>query len=81
MDNEAGPHARTTLTGATVGIDVSASEKVWKTFQAIGDIAFAYAYSTVLVEIQATLLPNIYLNLLINILSYVYICMPHIYLP
>ncbi|PQP95805.1 amino acid permease 6-like isoform X1 [Prunus yedoensis var. nudiflora] len=51
----AGPHARTTLTGATVGIDVSASEKVWKTFQAIGDIAFAYAYSTVLVEIQDTL--------------------------
>lgn len=58
MDNEAGPHARTTLTGSTVGIDVSASEKVWKTFQAIGDIAFAYAYSTVLVEIQATLLPT-----------------------
>ncbi|KAM1465684.1 hypothetical protein C1H46_012972 [Malus baccata] len=49
-----GPHARTTLTGGTVGIDVSASEKVWKTFQAIGDIAFAYAYSTVLVEIQAS---------------------------
>ncbi|CAI9116050.1 OLC1v1017098C1 [Oldenlandia corymbosa var. corymbosa] len=50
-----GAHARTTLTGVTVGVDVSGSEKVWRTFQAIGDIAFAYAYSTVLVEIQDTL--------------------------
>lgn len=52
---EGGGHARTTLTGVTVGVDVSGSEKVWRTFQAIGDIAFAYAYSTVLVEIQASL--------------------------
>ncbi|KAF3447428.1 hypothetical protein FNV43_RR12614 [Rhamnella rubrinervis] len=50
-----GAHARTSLTGVTVGVDVSGSEKVWRTFQAIGDIAFAYAYSTVLVEIQDTL--------------------------
>ncbi|KDO81356.1 hypothetical protein CISIN_1g011548mg [Citrus sinensis] len=49
-----GPHA-TTLTGTTVGVDVSASEKVWRAFQAIGDVAFAYAFSTVLVEIQDTL--------------------------
>ncbi|OMO50882.1 Amino acid transporter, transmembrane [Corchorus capsularis] len=49
-----GNHVRTTLTGVTVGVDVSGSEKVWRTFQAIGDIAFAYAYSTVLIEIQAT---------------------------
>lgn len=49
-----GPPARTALTGVTVGVDVSGSEKVWRTFQAIGDIAFAYAYSTVLVEIQAS---------------------------
>ncbi|KAK1554259.1 hypothetical protein Q3G72_009824 [Acer saccharum] len=49
-----GVHARTTLTGTTVGVDVTASEKIWKTFQAIGDIAFAYAYSTVLIEIQDT---------------------------
>ncbi|KAK6116057.1 hypothetical protein DH2020_008326 [Rehmannia glutinosa] len=46
-------HVRTTLTGTTVGVDVSASDKVWRSFQAIGDIAFAYAYSTVLIEIQA----------------------------
>ncbi|PON68453.1 Amino acid transporter, transmembrane domain containing protein [Trema orientale] len=50
-----GAHARTTLTGVTVGVDVSGSEKVWRTFQAIGDIAFAYAFSTVLIEIQDTL--------------------------
>lgn len=50
-----GAHSRTTLTGVTVGVDVSGSQKVWKTFQAIGDIAFAYAYSTVLIEIQDTL--------------------------
>ncbi|KAK8708232.1 hypothetical protein V6N13_059276 [Hibiscus sabdariffa] len=49
-------HVRTTsLTGVAVGVDVSGSEKVWRTFQAIGDIAFAYAFSTVLVEIQDTL--------------------------
>ncbi|KHG13110.1 Amino acid permease 6 -like protein [Gossypium arboreum] len=41
-----GEHVRTSLTGVTVGVDVSGSEKVWRTFQAIGDIAFAYAYST-----------------------------------
>ncbi|KHG24473.1 Amino acid permease 6 -like protein [Gossypium arboreum] len=41
-----GEHVRTSLTGVQVGVDVSGSEKVWRTFQAIGDIAFAYAYST-----------------------------------
>ncbi|KAL8130997.1 hypothetical protein AgCh_007065 [Apium graveolens] len=51
----AGPHPRTTLTGTTVGVDVTGSEKIWRTFQSIGDIAFAYNYSTVLIEIQDTL--------------------------
>ncbi|KAG9440071.1 hypothetical protein H6P81_020236 [Aristolochia fimbriata] len=50
-----GNPVRTTLSGVTVGVDVSAGEKVWRTFQALGDIAFAYAFSTVLVEIQDTL--------------------------
>lgn len=50
-----GGHVRTSLTGVQVGVDVSGSEKVWRTFQAIGDIAFAYAYSNVLIEIQACL--------------------------
>ncbi|CAN4122455.1 unnamed protein product [Withania somnifera] len=50
-----GHHVKTSLTGVEVGVDVSGTEKVWKSFQAIGDIAFAYAYSTVLIEIQDTL--------------------------
>ncbi|GER31146.1 amino acid transporter [Striga asiatica] len=50
-----GDRVRTTLTGTTVGVDVSAADKVWRSFQAIGDIAFAYAYATVLIEIQDTL--------------------------
>lgn len=48
-----GAHPRTTLTGTTVGVEVTGSEKIWRTFQSIGDIAFAYNYSTVLIEIQA----------------------------
>jgi len=51
-----GVHAKTSLTGATVGVDVSATEKIWKTFQSMGDIAFAYSYSNVLIEIQDTIL-------------------------
>ncbi|XP_014501617.1 amino acid permease 6 [Vigna radiata var. radiata] len=50
-----GGHVRTTLTGVEVGVDVSGIEKVWRMFQAIGDIAFAYAFSNVLIEIQDTL--------------------------
>ena len=58
VDVEGGGHTRTSLTGVQVGVDVTGTEKVWRTFQAIGDIAFAYAYSNVLIEIQAS---NIYL--------------------
>ncbi|KAI5394154.1 amino acid permease 6 [Lathyrus oleraceus] len=50
-----GGHVRTTLTGVEIGVDVTATEKVWRMFQAIGDIAFAYAFSNVLIEIQDTL--------------------------
>ncbi|XP_073138701.1 amino acid permease 6 [Henckelia pumila] len=50
-----GAHVRTSLTGTSVGLDLSGSDKIWQSFKAIGDIAFAYAYSTVLVEIQDTL--------------------------
>ncbi|TKY74508.1 Amino acid permease 6 [Spatholobus suberectus] len=50
-----GEHVRTSLTGVQVGVDVTGSEKVWRTLQAIGDVAFAYAYSNVLIEIQDTL--------------------------
>jgi len=62
-----GAHARTSITGVQVGVDVTGTEKVWRMFQAIGDIAFAYAFSNVLIEIQAS---NIYVlfYLLINYL-------------
>ncbi|KAJ4963503.1 hypothetical protein NE237_023442 [Protea cynaroides] len=52
---EKGHHVRTTLTGVTIGIDVTGAMKVWRTFQALGNIAFAYAFSNVLIEIQDTL--------------------------
>ncbi|KAE9608958.1 hypothetical protein Lal_00020395 [Lupinus albus] len=41
------------LTGITVG-SVTETEKVWRSFQALGDIAFAYSYSMILIEIQDT---------------------------
>ena len=43
-----------TLIGVTVGT-ITAAQKVWQTFQALGDIAFAYSYSMILIEIQDTL--------------------------
>ena len=45
---------RTSITGQIVGVDVTSSEKLWGSFQAIGNIAFAYAFSIVLIEIQAS---------------------------
>lgn len=43
---------KTSLTGTVVGVDVTGTEKIWNCFQAIGNIAFAYTYSSILVEIQ-----------------------------
>lgn len=42
-----------TLTGVTIGT-VTQSQKVWRAFQALGDIAFAYSFSMILIEIQDT---------------------------
>lgn len=42
-------------TGVSTGAGVSQTQKIWHSLQAIGDIAFAYAYSTILVEIQDTI--------------------------
>ncbi|XP_074286962.1 amino acid permease 6-like [Silene latifolia] len=50
-----GKGGRTTLTGVEVGIDVSSPDKIWTVFRALGDIAFAYSFAQVLVEIQDTL--------------------------
>ncbi|XP_057419766.1 amino acid permease 2-like isoform X2 [Lotus japonicus] len=42
------------LTGVSIGT-VTKAEKVWGTFQALGDIAFAYSFSQILIEIQDTI--------------------------
>lgn len=52
-----GNTGNTSITGTVVGVDVDSSQKVWKAFQAFGDIAFAYSYSMILIEIQVKQLP------------------------
>ncbi|XP_052203256.1 amino acid permease 3-like isoform X2 [Diospyros lotus] len=42
------------LTGISIGT-VTEAQKIWRTFHALGDIAFAYSYSIILVEIQDTI--------------------------
>ncbi|GLT70943.1 hypothetical protein SLA2020_429900 [Shorea laevis] len=39
------------LTGLSIGT-VTQTQKIWRSFQALGDIAFAYPYSLILIEIQ-----------------------------
>ncbi|PKI42465.1 hypothetical protein CRG98_037138 [Punica granatum] len=41
------------LTGVKIG-EISKVRKIWRTFQALGNIAFAYSYSLILIEIQDT---------------------------
>ncbi|KAL0694519.1 hypothetical protein Bca4012_061699 [Brassica carinata] len=55
-DMKGGKVGKTGVTGTVVGVDVTSSDKIWKSFQAAGDIAFSYAYSSILVEIQACIL-------------------------
>ncbi|KAJ0437354.1 putative amino acid transporter, transmembrane domain-containing protein [Helianthus annuus] len=43
------------IAGIPVGKDMPSVEKMWTTFSAIGDIAFAYSFCPVLLEIQDTL--------------------------
>ncbi|KAJ4715211.1 Amino acid permease [Melia azedarach] len=42
------------LTGISIGT-VTQTQKIWRSFQAIGDIAFSYSYSFILIEIQDTI--------------------------
>lgn len=57
------------MTGTVVGVDVTATQKIWRSFQAVGDIAFAYAYATVLIEIQASCHQSV---LLLSLVSFEY---------
>ncbi|KAL5788001.1 hypothetical protein ACOSP7_004950 [Xanthoceras sorbifolium] len=50
-----GNYGRTSLEGVVVGVDVTGAEKLWRSLQALGNIASAYAFSNVLIEIQDTL--------------------------
>uniref|UniRef100_A0A2P2QLP0 Amino acid permease 3 n=1 Tax=Rhizophora mucronata TaxID=61149 RepID=A0A2P2QLP0_RHIMU len=45
---------RGSLTGIS-NVTVSETQKVWRSFQALGDIAFAYSFSNILIEIQDTI--------------------------
>lgn len=44
---------RGSLTGISIGT-VTQTDKIWRSFQALGAIAFAYSYSMILIEIQDT---------------------------
>ncbi|KAH7567932.1 hypothetical protein ACOSP7_009785 [Xanthoceras sorbifolium] len=44
---------RGSLTGISIGT-VTETQKIWRSFQALGAIAFAYSYSIILIEIQDT---------------------------
>ncbi|KAG2556351.1 hypothetical protein PVAP13_8NG076200 [Panicum virgatum] len=46
---------RGSLTGVAIGDGVSSTQKVWRSLQAFGNIAFAYSYSIILIEIQDTI--------------------------
>ncbi|KAG0520312.1 hypothetical protein BDA96_08G063400 [Sorghum bicolor] len=43
------------LTGVSIGAGVTSTQKIWHTLQAFGDIAFAYSFSNILIEIQDTI--------------------------
>ncbi|XVF44947.1 hypothetical protein PTKIN_Ptkin02bG0164000 [Pterospermum kingtungense] len=49
-----GTHPRTSLTGTIVGVDVTSAQKIWSCFEALGNIAFSYAFSTVLDTIRSS---------------------------
>ncbi|XP_039165836.1 amino acid permease 3-like [Eucalyptus grandis] len=45
---------RGSLTGINIGA-VTSTQKLWRSFQALGDITFAYSYSHILIKIQDTI--------------------------
>nr|POE91095.1 amino acid permease 1 [Quercus suber] len=49
----------TSIAGVTVGVDVTRSQKAFNSLQALGNIALAYFFSNVLIEIQASQSLNI----------------------
>jgi len=49
--------AKGTIKVAMAGEDLATSTKIWQVFQALGNIAFSYTYSMLLLEIQVLLSP------------------------
>lgn len=49
------------IMGSVAGVPASnIADKLWLVFQALGDIAFAYPYTTILLEIQVPFIfPNV----------------------
>uniref|UniRef100_A0A0D9YWT4 Amino acid transporter transmembrane domain-containing protein n=1 Tax=Oryza glumipatula TaxID=40148 RepID=A0A0D9YWT4_9ORYZ len=43
------------LTGISIGVGVSSTQKVWHSLQAFSDITFVYSFSNILIEIQDTI--------------------------
>ncbi|KAL9681560.1 hypothetical protein QQ045_013345 [Rhodiola kirilowii] len=51
---ENGWKIRGSLTGVPIGT-ITQTQKIWRTFQSLGNIAFAYSFSMILIEIQDTI--------------------------
>ncbi|KAK1550558.1 hypothetical protein Q3G72_021012 [Acer saccharum] len=50
-----GEGEKTSLTGVEIGLNLTAADKTWRMFQAMGDMALSVAYSVILIEVQDTL--------------------------
>lgn len=50
-----GKGKRTSLTGVEIGQNLSPAQKTWNMFSGLGDIALAFSFSLILIEIQDTL--------------------------
>ena len=46
----------------SIGASVTSTQKVWHSLQAFGDIAFAYSFSNILIEIQVSIKTSIELS-------------------
>ncbi|KAL6344782.1 hypothetical protein AAG906_002688 [Vitis piasezkii] len=46
---------RTSVTGIEIGPGITPAQKIWRMFRALGNIALAYSYSLVLIEVQDTI--------------------------
>jgi amino acid permease len=52
MQTVANGGVKGSLTGISIGAGITSTQKIWRSLQAFGDIAFAYSFSNILIEIQ-----------------------------